>query len=263
MTHPRISRFFSGVNAGRPRARSRRSCTHRLGPGAGEVGQLGADVGAVGGVQDVHELAQGELRRAEQRIGGERPIEVRLREPVHLRVDVGGAGAAVDLVHVEGVDVRDAEPAVAVGADEAVDGPAAVVRGAGRVRRDGRTGIGTGIGIGTGAGFAAAAVELGEERTPRGVAAVGVRSVAAVGVFEKRGARGEERRFAHCGPFTVGIGSRAAVYRIGFGDGYPSASALCEHGRNSARSGAPGHGRAGVPAPAGHRADRCPRRQGT
>ena len=126
-------------------------------PGAGEVGQLGADVGAVAGVEDVHELAQGELRRAEQRVGGELPIEVRLREPVHLRVDVGGAGAAVDLVHVEGVDVRDAEPAVAVGADEAVDGSAAVVRGGGGVRRGRRSGIGTG------AGFAAAAVELGEE----------------------------------------------------------------------------------------------------
>ena len=257
MTHPRRSRFFLGGERGSPAGSLQALLDPSLGAGAGEVGQLGADVGAVGGVQDVHELAQGELRRAEERVGGEPPIEVRLREPVHARVDVGGAGPAVDLVHVEGVDVRDAEAAVAVGADEAVDGPAAVVRGAGRIRRRRRTGIGTG------AGFAAAAVQLGEERAPRGVATVGVRSVAAVGVFEKGGARGEERRFAHGGPFTLGIGSRAAVYRIGFGDGYPSARALCEHERNAARSGAPGHGRAGVPAPAGHRADRCPPRQGT
>ena len=166
-------------------------------PRAGQVGQLGADVGAVGGVQDVHQLPEPQLRRAEQRIGGERPVEVRLREPVHFRMHVRGAGTAVDLVHVQRVDVRDAEAAVAVRADEAVDGPAAVVRGVGRARPGRRTGTGAG------AGFAATAVEAGEKRTPGRVAAVRIRPVAAVGIFEERGVRGEERRFAHGGSFAL------------------------------------------------------------
>ena len=105
-----------------------------------EMRQLGADVGAVGGVQDVHELAQGELRRTEQGVGGERPIEVRLREAVGLRVHVRRSRTAVDLVHVQRIDVRDAVAAIAVCADEAVDGPPAVARG--RFRGGRRRGAG-------------------------------------------------------------------------------------------------------------------------
>ena len=167
-------------------------------PGAGEVGQLGADVGAVRGVQEVHELPEGELRGAEQRVGGERPVEVRLREPVRLRVDVRGAGPPVDLVHVQRVDVGDAVPAIAVGADEAVDGAPAVVRG--RLRRP----AGTKRRPGAAGRRRAVALQPVEERTPAGGAAVGIRPVAAVRIFEKRGAGGEERRFAHVGPFAVG-----------------------------------------------------------
>ena len=254
MTHPRSSRFFSRGERGPPAGPLQALLHPPFGAGAGEVGQLGADVGAVGGVEDVHELAQGELRRAEQRVGGEPPIEVRLREPVHLRVHVRGAGAAVDLVHVERVDVRDAETAVAVGADEAVDGPATVVR---RWSRAGRE-------RGPGPGTRSFPFEIGEERTPSGVAAVGIRPVAAVGVFEKRGVRDEERGFAHGGPFAVGgrkpRGSLPDRIRGWLPKGERAVRIWMEF---RAIPGGPDRGRAGTPARAGCRAERCPPRQGT
>ena len=66
------------------------------------------------------------------------------------------------------------------------------------------------------------------ERHP-GFEAARIDLVAGVRVFEKRGVGGEERRVAHGEPFALRVGSAWAVYRIGFGDGYPRASALCEY----------------------------------
>ena len=254
MTHPRSSRFFLGSERGPPAGPLQALLHPPLGSGAGEVGQLGADVGAVGGVQDVHELAEGELRRAEQRVGGESPVEVRLREPVHPRVHVGGAGPAVDLVHVERVDVRDAEAAVAVRADEAVDGPAAVVRGWTRAGR----------GRSPGPGRRPFPFELGEERTPSGIAGVGGPTGSGGRRLRETG-RSRRRAWFRSWRTVRGGGAGAARQSTGSDSGMATQGrARCANMSGvPRRPGAPGRGRAGVPARAGCRAERCPPRQVT
>ena len=226
MTQPRNLALLLGGERGLPAGALQALLHPPFLPGAGEVGQLGADVGAVRGVQDVHELPEAELRRAEQRIGGECPVEIRLREPVCLRMHVRGAGPAVDLVHVQRVDVRDAEAAVAVGADEAVDRPVAVgprraphpAWPAHRPRSPG-----------------------GRVPARRRTSSIRGRSrmdptdsvdtrLPEMGRWQRRAAYRSCRTVRGGGSGPVGS---PAVYRIGFRAGYPRASALCEHARDS------------------------------